>query len=607
LGPEYWTAGKSVKNSIKRKNYIMKRLIKTILACGVVAVCATVAKAAPTMRLSADGGATWLTIPDNSALDADPTTDGSIIYFGPVGPWIVNIASAIGSPAVGAATSPVLDVGTTTTSPGAQTLIVQISDVDYVGFPNETFIARIGVSTTGSITYNTYIDSGNVLFGSKSTYSSDAPGVSPSPTAALLLAEGPLVNTSVVYSNAVVVANPAAKHSLTLETLITESGAGSKSTVDALLYNLPPPPCNCTLTFNSPQSITNCAGDTIPDVTASQDCGAGPLNVPVTFVSATTNGSCPSIITRNYTAMDACGNVYPFTQTITVNCKGNICGHVFADCDGNGDLTQGDVGIGKVTVTLTDANKKVIGTITTDANGGYCFTNLAGGNYVVCINAPSGYCQTAASTSYHWRDSYGRTCWQENDGYIHCLSSGTECWWDKYNTCHWKDSYNRDCWKDNWGTVRCQPLCYNSCNAPSNNNCISVCLTNCTSLTDVDFAYTGTKPSLSVTCSGPSTVKCGQSYTYTCTVVNNGNVCFKGGNVCTTVGNCNYWGGWSNCNNYTGSCPPLSPGQSCKVTVKCSFNSWNCGTVTCQSQVSCTHKSGTCSGQDSCNSQCSYW
>jgi len=273
------------------------------------------------MRLSADGGATWLTIPDNSALDADPTTDGSIVYFGPVGPWIVNIASAIGSPAVGAATTPVLDVGTTTTSPGAQTLIVQMSDVDYVGFPNETFIARIGLNTGGTVTYNSYIDSGNVLFGSKSSYSGDAPGVSPSATAALLLAEGPFVNTSIVYSNAVAVANPGAKYSLTLETIITETAANKKTTTDALLYNLPPPPCNCTLTFNGQAFVTNCADDAFPVVTASQDCGAGPVNVPVTSVNATTNGVCPQIITRNFTATDSCGNAHPFTQTVTVNCK----------------------------------------------------------------------------------------------------------------------------------------------------------------------------------------------------------------------------------------------------------------------------------------------
>jgi len=457
-----------------------------------------------------------------------------------------------------------------------------------------------------------------------------------------------------------------------------------------------PSACNCSLTFNAP-NLTNCAGDPIPAVTASQDCGSGPVNVPVTLIRVTTNGTCPMIVTRSYTATTDCGTVKTATQTITINCKpdctitpsvttaavggsnytaqvanagvgatyvwtvlngsitagqgtpmitwsagtdtnspisiivmvtaatgcqsacsasvklppqpcsANICGHVFADCDGNGDLTAGDVGISNIVVSLYDSANHLLGKTTSDKNGGYCFNNLSGGSYVVSITPPSGYSQTAASTSYHWKDSYGRTCWQENDGYIHCLSSGYECWWDKSNTCHWKDSYNRDCWKDNWGITHCQPLSYKSCNAQTNNNCISVTLTNCTSQTDVDFAYTGTKPSLSVSCSGPSYVKCGQSYNYTCTIVNNGNVCFKGGNVCTTIGNCNSWGGWNyGCNNYTANCPPLSPGQKCTITVKCSFNSWNCGTVGCQSQVSCNSNYGNWSGQSYCYSQCGW-
>ncbi len=507
-----------------------------------------------------------------------------------------------------------MDVSSQNVSTQAETLIVQLSDTNFVAFPNQTFVGESGGFTAGTVTYTAFRDSGNVLFGTTSTYAGDAPGVSPSPTASSLLTVGPLTGTgssgSFLGSNSVTVANGTTPYSLTLQTTVIHTTAGQTDT-DSLLYSLAPPPCNCTLTYNAPQFITNCVGDTIPGVTASQSCDGGTTRNPIiaSLVSAVTNGSCPRIITRSYSAKDTCGDAVPFTQTIVVNCRGNICGHVFADCDGDGDLSTGDVGIAKVTVTLMDSSNHVISTTVSDANGGYCFSNLAGGNFVVTINPPANYCQTAASTSYHWKDSYGRICWQENDGYIHCLSSGTECWWDKSSTCHWKDSYNRDCWKDNYGSTHCQPLCYKSCNASSNNNTICVTLTNCTSLTDVDFAYAGTKPCVAVSCTGPGYVKCGQSYTYTCCVTNTGNVCFKGGNVCTTVGNCNNWGGWgNNCNNFTGNCPPLSPGQSCKFTVKCSFNSWNCGTVTCQSQVNCSPNYGntSCAGQSTCYSQCGY-
>jgi len=365
------------------------------------------------------------------------------------------------------------------------------------------------------------------------------------------------------------------------------------------------PPCTCTLTFISPPSLTLCAADTIPPVVAAQTCAGGISNtVPVVFVGAATNGTCPTIITRTNSAMDSCGTAYTFVQTITINCQGNICGHVFADCDGSGDLTKGDVGLSKVVVSLLNSNK-VVGTVATDSNGGYCFTNLPGGSYTISVTPPSGYSQTAASTSYHWKDNYGRTCWQENDGYIHCVSSGTECWWDKGNNCHWKDSYGRDCWKDYWGSTHCQPCSYQSCNAPTNNNKICLTLTNCTSKTDVDFAYTGTKSCLSVSVCAPSYVKCGQSCTYTCTVTNTGNVCFTGGTVCHQIGNCGYYG-WNNCQNIYDNCPPLSPGQSCTFTHKCTFNSWNCGTVGCQSTVNCNSHNGNYSCQSSCYSQCGW-
>ena len=577
-------------------------LNKILLACGLTVACLQ-ASAAPTMRLSADGGLTWTNVVDNGPLDVD-TTPGAITYAGPVGNWLVVISQGGGIPISGTPITPIMDASTTDISSGPATLIVQMSDTNFVPFPNETFLGSVSTTAAGTLTYNGYRDSGNVLFGSTANYGN--PGVSPSPTAIQLFSEGPIAGNSVA-SNGVVVANGGSgPYSLTLETLITHTGSGTTLS-DSLLTALPPPPCHCTLTFSGPSTVTICQGDTIPAITASEDCGTGTLtSLTPKLVSATTNGTCPSIITLTYSATTDCGDAQTFTQTVTVNCRGNICGHVFADCDGSGDLTAGDVGLSNVVVSLLDSMNHLIGKATTDANGGYCFNSLAGGNYTVSVTPPSGYCQTAASTSYHWKDNYGRICWQENDGYVHCLNSGTECWWDKSNTCHWKDSYNRDCWKDNWGTTHCQPLCYKSCNAQTYNNTISVSLTNCTSQNDVDFAYTGTKPCLSVSCSGPSYVKCGSTCSYTCTVVNTGNACFTGGNVCTTVGNCNYWGGWSNCNNYTSSCPPLSPGQSCKITVKCSFNSWNCGTVTCQSQASCNHSFGTCTGQSSCNSQCGW-
>jgi hypothetical protein len=151
-----------------------------------------------------------------------------------------------------------------------------------------------------------------------------------------LITEGPLVGGPNIVSNAVVVPTPGSgAYSLTLETVIVQNGGGLAST-DALLYSLPPPPCNCTLTFSGPASVTNCADDAIPDVTATQICSGVSSSVPVMPVGATTNGICPQVITRNFTATDNCGTTYPFTQTVTVNCK--------PDCTITTSVTTAQVG-----------------------------------------------------------------------------------------------------------------------------------------------------------------------------------------------------------------------------------------------------------------------
>jgi len=294
---------------------IVKSLAVMIGIAGMIT-----ATAAPTMRLSANGGATWTVVVDNGPLDANPTA-GFVTYTGPVGNWTVSISSGIGSPLTGDPLNPNMDVDTLNLSSAPENLIVQMSDTGFTPFPNQTFIANIGTTTTGTITYNTYRDSGNVLFGSTTSYSGDLPGVSPSPTAARLITEGPFTGGTFNSSNGVVVANGGtAPYSLTMEIMIVHNGPGTTQ-CDAGLYSLPPPMCNCKLTFSGPATLTLCGGDPIPDVMATNDCGAGPVGVPVTVIGSSTNGTNPQIITRTNAAVDGCGNTNTFVQTITVNSK----------------------------------------------------------------------------------------------------------------------------------------------------------------------------------------------------------------------------------------------------------------------------------------------
>jgi len=107
--------------------------------------------------------------------------------------------------------------------------------------------------------------------------------------------------------------------SVSLSTMVSSPVATSFS---GSIIPTTPPPCDCRVSFNSPAFITNCVGDTIPGVTASQVCGSGqPLNVAVTYVGSVTNGDCPKIITRTYTAVDGCDKLQTFVQTLTLNCE----------------------------------------------------------------------------------------------------------------------------------------------------------------------------------------------------------------------------------------------------------------------------------------------
>ncbi|MFQ8433934.1 SdrD B-like domain-containing protein, partial [Amaricoccus sp. W119] len=70
---------------------------------------------------------------------------------------------------------------------------------------------------------------------------------------------------------------------------------------------------------------------------------------------------------------------------------------VWIDTDGDGELNNGESGAAGVTVELLGAGGAVLGTTTTDANGGYLFDNLDADDYRVRFTAPDGYEFTTAS------------------------------------------------------------------------------------------------------------------------------------------------------------------------------------------------------------------
>jgi hypothetical protein len=132
---------------------------------------------------------------------------------------------------------------------------------------------------------------------------------------------------------------------------------------------------------------------------------------------------------------------------------------------------------------------------------------------------------------------------------------------------------------------------------PSGNSGITVTVTNCQNVSGVNFALMGTSKCLSVTWSCPSSSKCGNTVTYTCTVQNTGTCCFTGG--CKL--SCPCFGGWNQ------TCTtPIYPGQSCSFTKSYTYQNHDCGNFNCNATCNGYAFDGSyCSGQGYCSTQVS--
>ena len=360
----------------------MKTLTTTILTLGICLAGLHRASGVAQLRISDGTPEGTIIITDDDANDLVNTTPGMIIYVGPVVTnWTVNVTSGTSKPIEGGATTPVMDVGTQNSSLDAGTLTVEWSDTDFTaGGPADVAIDAV---TDGTVTYRAWTDPANTNFGKKNLVGTIGPSTD--------------VSFTTDTNGFVPQMSP---YSITLETVIQHSGPGTTA-FDAVIV-VTPPSCLCALTFNSPASITNCAGDAIPDVVASQDCGNGSTNVPVTVIGAVTNGICPQIITRTNMAFDSCGNTYMFVQTVTINCP--------ADCTITTSVPSAIQQTIGVTASVADAgvgamyNWTVLnGTITT-GQGTPNITITAGTDtnspmsIIVVVTAATG-CQSTCSAS----------------------------------------------------------------------------------------------------------------------------------------------------------------------------------------------------------------
>lgn len=144
----------------------MKKTLVKSLAMAFVGtlLVAGSAMAVPTLYLSADGGANWLSAVDQGAGDTSSTMPGVVTFNNSVGNWFVNVTTGLSKPILGSATFPMLDLNSVDVSSGPEggTLLIQFTDDSFTSVPSVTgFETLIGGTTSGTVSLSSYYDATN--------------------------------------------------------------------------------------------------------------------------------------------------------------------------------------------------------------------------------------------------------------------------------------------------------------------------------------------------------------------------------------------------------------------------------------------------------------
>jgi hypothetical protein len=142
----------------------MKSFAKILaVATGVVGLVGN-AIALPTLYLSDGTVGGTVTIVDGGPLDSSPDA-GVVTYNGSVGAnWTLNVTTGMSKPLLGSARQPWMDLNSVNaTSKGAGTMTIKFSDNGF-GPVNGKLVSKIGGTTQGKVSMNTYADAGNNIF-----------------------------------------------------------------------------------------------------------------------------------------------------------------------------------------------------------------------------------------------------------------------------------------------------------------------------------------------------------------------------------------------------------------------------------------------------------
>jgi hypothetical protein len=141
-----------------------------LVAAGLLVLAIPLVAAAVSVRLIS--GMTTVTCNDGDPCDLNPAA-GVVTFSGPVGPFTINVTTAITEPALGSASFAILDLNSVNVSGGPGSLTILASHTGYTGpLPGGMYPALLSVGGTappgGTVSFAGYLDDGNTLFGTTS-------------------------------------------------------------------------------------------------------------------------------------------------------------------------------------------------------------------------------------------------------------------------------------------------------------------------------------------------------------------------------------------------------------------------------------------------------
>jgi hypothetical protein len=142
----------------------------------------------------------------------EPSGMGFVYYVGSLGEWIINVTTGV----TANSGLPVIDLNsinvTNVTSGNAGNLTISLSQNDYTGPSDGSFLLSLGGVTGGTTTFSAYLDTSNTLFGTSYLLGSfgplsgafsgilNSPATSPGPYALTLVANISHPQTSSAWS-----------------------------------------------------------------------------------------------------------------------------------------------------------------------------------------------------------------------------------------------------------------------------------------------------------------------------------------------------------------------------------------------------------------------